>query len=244
MRSPTLHRIALTCAGLAAALAPSGPAAAQEIDPEPGESAVMLDHSADIPRYGAGLRLRYVAVPAGLVELFMEEAAGGVGTPGVGLDFVRRRDNFEFSIGFEYESLSPDDGFYVENGGSAQRPGTIDYVEFDGFSWLTLDAAFVFHEPLSDTVALRYGGGLGLGILFGDVFQTDAVCTGNDVQEDCMRDENAPQVDDPADLPPVFPVVNVLGGVQIRAHDDVLVNVELGLRTVPYVGVGVQYLMN
>jgi hypothetical protein len=91
---------------------------------------------------------------------------------------------------------------------------------------------------------LRYGGGFGLGVLLGDVLQTDAICTGRNVNDPgvCMVDPNAAQVNEPADVPPVFPVINVVGGVQFRPMPQLLINLELGLRTAPYLGLGTQYL--
>lgn len=229
----------------ATAILAGAPAWAQESGDEVDQLAEPPAESllADAPRYGVGLRLRYVGVPKGLIELFLEEAASGVGSAGFGVDFVRRKGDFEFSIGLEYESLSPDDGYYVENGGSPQEPGTTDYVEFDGFGWATLDAAFVFHEPLTDVISLRYGGGFGLGLLVGEIRETDAVCTGPDAQTDCMPiTGGSGQINEEQDIPAVFPVVNILAGVQFRPVDNVLINLEGGLRTVLYAGLSGQYL--
>lgn len=229
----------------ATAMLVSAPAWAQESFDDDGEvtEAAAEPLLADAPRYGVGLRLRYVGVPKGLIELFLEEAPSGVASPGVGVDFVRRKGDFEFSIGLEYENLSPDDGYYVENGGSPQEPGTTDYVEFDGFGWVTLDAAFVFHKPLTDVIALRYGGGFGLGVLFGEIRETDAVCDGPNAQTDCMPiTSGGGQIDEKQDIPPVFPVVNILGGLQYRPVDNLLINLEGGVRTVLYAGLSAQYL--
>jgi hypothetical protein len=57
-----------------------------------------------------------------------------------------------------------------------------------------------------------------------------------------MVDPSAAQVNDPADVPPVFPVINVLGGAQLRPMPQLLINVEIGIRTAPYMGIGTQYL--
>lgn len=250
MRPRTLALVFCTAtlvAALPARAQPAGDDAAGFDDDAGGDPAAVADAAQkkaleDAPRYGVGLRLRNIWAAQGLIELFMEEAASGVSSVGFGADFIRRRGDFEFSIGLEYESLSPDDGFYVEHGGAPTMPGTTDYIEFNGFSWLTLDAAFVFHKSFNDVFALRYGGGFGLGLLFGEILETDAVCTGSNAQTDCIKDENGAQVNEEQDYPPVFPVVNILGGVQIRPADQLVINIELGVRTVPYIGVGTQYL--
>lgn len=195
-------------------------------------------------RHGVGLRLRYIFVPKALIELFVEESPSGVSQSGFGLEYVRRKKDFEFSVGFEYDALSADNGYFVERGGAPTMPGTTDFIEFDGLAWYTLDAAFVYHHKLNDLVALRYGGGIGLSIVTGEIIQTDAICNGNDTQDDCSRvpapipggEFNTKQ--DFFRFPPVF---SALGGVQLTPARNIAVNIELGMRTVFYTGVGVQY---
>ena len=224
---------------------------AQEMDDEAGDSAAEPDVpmaeetpiDPDAVRHGVGLRLRYVFVPKGLIELFMEEAAGGMSNPGFGLDYIRRKKNFEFSVGFEYDALSGTEGAYVESGGSASQPGTTDIVEFDGLSWFTIDASFVYHHPLSKLVSLRYGGGIGLGIVTGDVIKTDAVCTGPDAQSDCSKTTNPKSSDfnEKQDFFRVPPVFNLIGGVQLTPARNMAINFEIGMRTVFYSGISGQY---
>ena len=135
---------------------------------------------------------------------------------GYGLEFVRRKGDFEIHIGIEHENVSPDDGFWLEKGDDPRIDGEEpDFVEFDGLSWTTLDAEFVFLKSLGKGFELRYGAGFGLGIVHGEVLQTDSMCPADvtDIQEQCTAG-GGEQVNDPADLPPVFPVVNILFGGQ------------------------------
>ena len=196
----------------------------------------------EVAEYGVGLRLRGVFEPKFMIELFLEEAASGVFSPGFGLELNRRRGNFELVLGFEYENVSPDDGFYLEKGDDPLTPGEApDYVEFDGLGWFTVDLAFMFHSPINDKVAFRYGAGFGLGIVTGEALQTDSICTGRDIQNDCTPDPNGGQVNDPADLPPVFPVVDLVAGVQFRPTPKMTVNLEGGLRTLFFFGLSSTY---
>lgn len=195
--------------------------------------------------WGIGIRLRYVTIPKFLLEQFWEEVSSGTGNPGFGVDVIRKRGDFEFSFGIEFESLKGDNGFWLEKGDNAVSNGqTPDFVEFDGFAWLTLDAALIFHKPLNKYFALRYGGGFGLGVIFGEVLQTDSVCSGRNINDPgvCMVDPNAAQVNEPAGIPPVFPVINLLVGGQVRPVDKVAINFELGLRTAFYAGFGASYM--
>jgi opacity protein-like surface antigen len=235
-------------------VASASPVWAQDGDEDSDDSGEVAEPDApmaeEVPvdpnavRHGVGLRLRYVFVPKGLIQLFMEEAAGGMGNPGFGLDYIRRKGNFEFSVGFEYDKLSGTEGYYVESGGSALKAGTTDFVEFDSLSWFTVDASFVYHHPLSKLVSLRYGGGIGLGYVSGEVIKTDSICTGPSAQSDCAPvptpipggDFNSKQ--DFFRFPPVF---NLVGGVQLTPAPNVAINFELGMRTVFYSGISGQY---
>ncbi len=193
----------------------------------------------DAAKHGIGLRLRYVFVPKGLIELFMEDAAGGMGNPGFGLDYVYRKKNFEFSAGFEYDSLNGTKGAYIERGGAFNESGTVDIVEFDDLAWLTLDASFVWHKPLTELVALRYGGGFGFGLVSGEVISSDAACTSDNIQVDCFP--SGPQQNEKQDFFRFPPVFNALFGVQLTPGENLAINIEVGMRTVFYSGLGVQY---
>lgn len=192
--------------------------------------------------YGVGLRLRGVFEPKAIIELFLEEAASGVFSPGFGLELNRRRENFELVLGFEYENVSPDDGFYLEKGDDPLTPGeSPDFVEFDGLAWFTADLAFVFHSPINEKVSFRYGAGFGLGLVLGEALQTDSICTGRDIQNDCAPNPSGAQVNDPADLPPVFPVVILLTGVQFKPTPKMTINLEGGLRSLFFFGLSSTY---
>ncbi len=194
----------------------------------------------DAIRHGIGLRLRYVFVPKGLIEIFMEEAAGGMGNGGFGVEYVRRKKNFEINVGIEYDKLSGTEGFYVESGGAPAKPGTTDFVAFDNLAWVTIDAAFVYLHPLSKLVSLRYGGGIGLGLVTGEVEKTDANCGAT--TSSCSRDENpGGDLDTKQDFFRVPPVFNLLGGVQLNPVRNMAINIEVGMRTVFYTGVTGQY---
>jgi hypothetical protein len=39
------------------------------------------------------------------------------------------------------------------------------------------------------------------------------------------------------DLPPVFPVVNAIIGLEIKPTDHMTVNIEGGIRTLPFIGI-------
>lgn len=190
--------------------------------------------------FGINLRLRNVRLPQGLLELFVDRASGGSSEVGFGLDLVRRRDNFELHVGLEYDPINVPAGTWIEKGKTI--PGNeVDYVQFNGFGWVALEANFINHHPLAKQVSLRYGGGAGLAFLLGDVTHIDRACTSSDVNS-CTLDTNGGQKIKYDLKSPVYPLITGLIGVQYRPADKVAINVELGLRTVlPFFGVSGTY---
>jgi hypothetical protein len=228
-------------------------ALAQDDDADPGatprreravhETMISTTEQKNRVQYGVGLRLRYVFFPKSLIELFIEEASSGMGSPGFGLEFIYRKHDFQIHLGLEYENVSPEDGWWLEKGDDPGVPGQHpDFVEFDGLAWTTLDVEFVFLKELAPKFDLRYGAGFGLGIVHGDALQTDSTCPANvsDIQTQCMTVATG-QVDDPADIPPVFPVVNFLIGAQYRPLDNVVIALQGGMRSVFYFGLGTSF---
>jgi hypothetical protein len=200
-----------------------------------------LSEKSDV-MWGVGLRLRSIFLPEPLIELFVGDAPGGGQHIGYGLEFTRQKGNFTLAFGIEYEMLNATNGIWVERGESIPQD-TVDYVEFDGFNWITADLSFIWRQRLvSDVFFLHYGAGLGIGLLRGQILQTDYACA-NDQTDSCVQDPNAVDIDAPADTPPVFPVVNMIVGFQIRPVKYVSINLEGGIRTVPFIGttVGVMY---
>lgn len=189
---------------------------------------------------GVGLRLRNVRLPRGMIEAFVERSSGGSSNFGIGLEISRRKGPFEFQFGLEYEKIFIDPGVWIDKGDSipADEP---DFVEFEDFGWVTAEATFMYHTPIIPQLALRYGGGAGIGILFGDVVRTDYVCSGTSV-DSCGEKPGAENVKTPYEnIPPVFLVVNAIIGLQIKPTNEIFINIEGGLRTLPFFGMTAGY---
>jgi len=115
------------------------------------------------------------------------------------------------------------------------------------------------NNPINKYVAFRWGFGGGIGILSGDVKRYDinpcsAGATNSNPGLACTPPAKggtghvAPDNGtgpEPAtyDLgTPVFPVLNAIVGVQIKPIDHMIVNLETGIRTLPFIGLSVGYL--
>jgi hypothetical protein len=132
-----------------------------------------------VPEYGVGLRLRGVFEPAFMMNLFVEEqTSGGMPcTPASVSSSTRRKGEFELVLGFEYENISPSDGYWLRRG-RRTSPGLYLTSSTSTLSWFTRPTSRSCSTRRStEKVAFRHGAGFGLGIVFGDALQTDQVCS-------------------------------------------------------------------
>jgi hypothetical protein len=205
--------------------------------------------------YGVGVRLRSVWVPKSILELFVTRSAGGAQNYGIGVDLSRRHGTTELQLGFEYENVSVGQGVWINKGDDVSMGDEADYVlgpDASGhhLGWFTIEFTFLNHAEITKSLAVRYGGGLGLGILTGELDHYNIVCvnaTNSSPEPGCVAPRftgNGRYSDDPGGetqvaygLPPVFPVVNAILGLQFKPTHNVTINLEGGIRTLPFLGV-------
>ena len=210
--------------------------------------------------YGVGVRLRSVRAPTGLLELFVENAPGGVSNVGFGVDLVRRRGNLELQLGFEYEHIQPTEGVWIQSNTDVSTGDEADYIlgpkrnNNKELGWFTIEFTFLNHAELSKNFAIRYGGGAGIGIVTGELARYNVVCaagtTNNSPEPGCVPQAlggtgtlsvDGNMMIQKYNLPPVFPVVNAIVGLQIRPFSKATINIEGGIRTFPFFGVSGGY---
>jgi hypothetical protein len=227
---------------------------------DPNAAPDSLATVGDKVEYGADLRIRQVYLPSGLIGLFVNRAAGGASNTGLGVDLVRRRGNLELQLGFEFEHIALQEGVYINSGDNVPAD-TADYIlspahAGSDFGWFTIEFTFMNHAPINKYLSFRYGGGAGLGILTGSVKRIDTQCAGGatnaNPEPGCVPAEFGGQgtvsPDHPGDpepnpynLPPVFPVVNAIIGLQIKPTPKSVINIEGGIRTLPFIGISAGY---
>ena len=235
----------VTVAALGAALGLGAAEVQAQVALDDDGSAVPVvpaeESKGDKTQIGLGLRLRNVRIPKGLIEIFVERAPSGTSNIGFGAELSRRKGQFEVSLGLEYDQISMENGLWVDKGDTipADEP---DFVEFDGFSWVTAELSFMYHTPIIPQLSVRYGGGAGIGVFMGEILRTDYQCTSANL-DSCNPRTNPPPENDhsPYDLPPVMIVINAIIGVQIKPTDEIFINVEGGLRTIPFFGMTAGY---
>jgi hypothetical protein len=208
--------------------------------------------------YGVGVRLRSVWVPKSVLDLFLSRAAGGAQNYGLGVDLTRRRGNTELQLGFEFEHVNLAQGVFINRGDNVAMGDEADYIlgpddragSGKNFGWFTVEFTFLNHAEINKWLALRYGGGLGLGVLIGEVDHYNIICgpgaTNASPEPGCIppRFQGTGTYSEGTETlvkydlgTPVFPVVNAILGLQFRPSDRVTINLEGGLRTLPFLGI-------
>lgn len=215
--------------------------------------------------YGVGLRARYLHLHAKVQELFIERVPGPAVGKGAGIELARRRGDLEIQLSAELDYLEPAEGVYIETGADVAPPpaGRGDEADFvlapehnnnKRLGWMTFEFTFLNHATITKRIKLRYGAGLGVGILRGELGRYDIICT------DATNAKPAPGCAPPDapfngtgtysddggritpgtiatyNLPRVLPVVNAIIGLQFRPLAKMTINVEGGIRTVPFIG--------
>jgi len=249
----------------AAAPRESVPAAAV---PTPAAAAASVD--ADTPKtpYEVGVRLRYIFVTRLMMAPYLA-AATDMNSVSVGAEFSWVRDRYDLVTSIDFSWLPVGDGNYL----TAGHDPSVDthYTQFQQLSFLSADVSLIGHHDFGKWFQLRYGGGLGIGIVFGNVLLTNDFngCTlanvsdvsqchplgvdltsPNKEQQLAATEPNPTGEKDTAghphrhvssDKPPVMGVVNILVGARFKLPHKFTLDVELGFRDAMFVGVNTHY---
>ena len=260
-------RLSELCLGIVISAAAAGAAwAGPALDdaqpsPSPTDPAAGTPGAPDpekLVEYGVALRIRSVHVPKSVLELFLTRAAGGASNVGIGLDLVRRRGTVELQLGFEFEHLTVGQGVWINSGDNVATGDEADYVlspdsaNKTGLGWFSVEFTFLNHAVINKYLSFRYGGGAGLGIITGGLYHYNIICSGatnNSPEPGCVppRFSGSGTYSEGVEtvvkysLPPVFPVINGIIGFQIKPIDKVVINIEGGIRTLPFFGTSVGY---
>jgi hypothetical protein len=253
---PSICLVVLVSLAVGGGSAWAGPALDDDKQKERTQQTAVPDstESGEAPvEYGVGVRLRSVWVPKAILELFVERAAGGAQNFGLGVDLTRRRGNTELQLGLEFERVNVGQGVWINKGDNVSAGDEADFVlgpDASGhqLGWFTVEFTFINHAVINKYLAVRYGGGLGLGIVIGELDHYNIQCvnaTNSAPEPGCVAMRfggtgiysDGGEVQVAYDLPPVFPVVNAILGLQIKPTEHMTINVEGGIRTLPFLGI-------
>jgi hypothetical protein len=219
---------------------PAPTAAAEAAPPLAGTLAASPERAPNVS-YGVGLRLRWVSVPAWMLNLFTKKNVP-LSSYSTAAELFRRKGEFDFIFSIGYQNMSPDDGNWLGKGHDATFD--TDYVQFKGLGFVGLDLSFVWHTFFNDWFGMHYGAGLGIGFVTGKILRTSnnpdicteqnagnftecypkrAICPASGCTDASLAalgtgpdDPNDPHRFTDPNVPPVLPIVNVLVGVDFR----------------------------
>jgi hypothetical protein len=162
---------------------------------------------------------------------------------GTGIEFFRRKSNFDLIASLSYQNMSPPDGNWLGKGHRAADE--TDYVHFDGLAMWGVDVSFVWHSMFNEWFGMHYGAGIGVGIIPGEILRiSNSGCTDQNAGDinQCHPVGVTPNGSDTLPLPasyttprttvedtaanphqfvdqnkpPVLPIVNILVGFDFR----------------------------
>jgi hypothetical protein len=141
----------------------------------PGETAgsvgVTAPRNPNAATYGAGARLRWVSVPHWLLGLFTKQNQS-LSSYGFAAEGYRRKGDYDIMFSISYQKMGPPDGNWLGRGHEASID--TDFIQFRNFGLVGFDAAFIRRIDISEYVAFRYGAGLGVAIVTGQMLRTSA----------------------------------------------------------------------
>lgn len=242
----------------------TGAEVSAELSAPPVEAAVDGAADPDSPAgdgdgYLLGLRYRGIFIPHTALGWFIE-GGSSVYVNGFGPEFSIRDGDVEY-IFSAWMSLYDMDPVAIKGSSDAEEAWEI--VESD-MKAIYLSADYLWHARLARTLELSYGGGAGLGFLFGDLYRTQATLRaggspGNpdDFVPCAAQSTTDPYCDDYNDhyagysepswfnggsKPVVFPWLAAQVGLRYQPHDKVVTRLDVGLSTTGlFFGVGADY---
>ncbi len=235
---------------------PGAKAAGEPTPTTPGPVA-----AAPATKFGVGLHIRASFIHPWLLGLFFDESTP-LNSMAFGGEFIYRRGTFDIIGSIDFGFYSPKDGNYLEN--NKNPANEVDYIQFDGLNVLAFGVLFVKHHEILPWMSFIWGGGVGLGIVLGNIYRVsagqgcDSETAGdesrcrvigmdpnnpdpwlNDPQHQGTEDQdspNSPRRWKETGVPPVVPVVHLLVGLDFKISDQFGVRVDGGFRNAFYFG--------
>ncbi|HMU41080.1 MAG TPA: hypothetical protein PKE31_18890 [Pseudomonadota bacterium] len=119
--------------------------------------------------HALALRARWVTVPGWSIATFVAAHSQLNTGWSVGMEYLYRRSGFDVVLSLDYSWLEADPGNFL---GKGNNPATeTHFLRFDKLSSLSFDAALIGHWNLTSWLEFRLGAGLGIGYVFGNIYQ-------------------------------------------------------------------------
>ena len=238
---------------------------------EPRTNTSPVEHKGETYRF-VGLRYRALLIPTFIMEMFGQ---GGetIVVHNFGPEFTIRKDDFEYSFALTYAPYSMGDGPTSDNQVAFKAPDDPEIaweVVTSEIKIVYLTADFVWSTPISKQVSFIYGGGAGIGIVFGDLYRTQAYLGPDGEYHPCVGVQNPPVPDsggggfycdiepdddpqhwpgytepswaDGGSKPIIFPWIAIQAGIRWKPHRNFVTRFEAGVGLGQFFfGVGADY---
>ena len=173
------------------------PKAAPEAAPTPAEPGkaeqkpAAADPAGDVPAGDSpvelpgqtyrfvGLRYRGIIIPKFMMNLF-GDGGDTVYVHSVGPEFAIRKDGFEYVFSLWWAGYKMDETPFK----ASDDPASAWEVVKSDLNVIFLTADFLWSQELGPQFAVNYGMGAGFGLVFGDLFRTQAYPPGGNPNED------------------------------------------------------------
>jgi hypothetical protein len=120
---------------------------------------------------GVSTFLRWVTVPAFMLNLFTKKNVP-LSSWGTGMQFFRRKGNFDLVGSLTYQNLSPSPGNWLGKGQGHPANLDTDYVVFDHLEQWGGDVSFIWHSMFTEWFGMHYGAGIGIAYIQGTIWRT------------------------------------------------------------------------
>lgn len=195
------------------------------------------------------LRGRYMTIPDSVLDIwyFNEDDPGANPFPrphargyAVGVEYVLKPQPTNWVFYGEYLGATMDEGYWDDVEEPAQHDDG-DYIRPDGFGLIVTGVNYAHEINAAPWVSFLVGGGLGLGIVTGELTQWNGGSSENH-EPDCLPQAAAYERvdvcedDGPKRIPGVLPIVDLSAGVRFNLGDSANIRLEGGLHDMIYVG--------
>lgn len=178
---------------------------------------------------------RYTTVPDFMLDMFFVDHPGGIVGPSIGIAFeTGDLDDTMWAFELNWTPYSPDPGNWLELGAEATDA---TYAE-NGLHFISIDASYRNQIRFTQGFRAMVGGGLGLGILAGDLDTAEVLPTCESPIAECAHWPRATAGN--ADLPTrIAPVLHFLAGLEVDLGAGLTLRAQGGFRNAFYAGLSV-----
>jgi hypothetical protein len=152
--------------------APAATAPADSVVPPPAPAPEPVSQREPRTPYELGVRARYIFVTHAMLSPYFAANTGTqMNSWSTAIEFIYHRASYDVVTSVDFSAINVDSGNFL---GSGHDP-TLDthYVQFRDVNFISADVSIIGHHRFLPWLELRYGGGLGIGWVSGDVLETN-----------------------------------------------------------------------